>query len=300
MVRSFSGPLPIRMLMKIFFILSFLFVMSAMAQNEQYELKGSLGINVSTKNNIEFSIKWNEKEGIVSGSYTDNFYTNSAAVKGVSGELGRIFIVTLPEEAKGVRTISFLGPDLKGMKGSALIPISVVLRDENGKPVSASTIEANLIGRTEKMVAQKQEEAKCHEGFGELAGYCGVYTGMFSEELDSNKKCNLLAFSATRLVLDENGELGLILGETSAIVSTPFHRIGRIFTNTDSERIDVLSRDCRALPGTTFGGDNCKRMNLSGTFSKIRNIKHFSGDYLIIDEKTNERCRYNLSMDQVI
>jgi hypothetical protein len=123
---------------------------------------------------------------------------------------------------------------------------------------------------------------------------------MFSEELDSNKKCNLLAFSATRLVLDENGELGLILGETSTIVSTPFHRIGRIFTNTDSERIDVLSRDCRALPGTTFGGDNCKRMNLSGTFSKIRNIKHFSGDYLIIDEKTNERCRYNLSMDQVI
>ena len=85
MVRSFSGPLSIRMLMKIFFILSFLFVMNARAQNEQYELKGSLGINVSTKNNIEFSLKWNEKEGLVSGSYTDNFYTNSAAVKGVSG-----------------------------------------------------------------------------------------------------------------------------------------------------------------------------------------------------------------------
>jgi hypothetical protein len=150
------------------------------------------------------------------------------------------------------------------------------------------------------MVAQKQEEAKCQEGFGQLAGYCGVYTGMFSEELDTNKKCNLLAFSATRLVLDENGELGLILGETSAIISTPFHRIGRIFTNTDSDRIDVISRDCRLLPGTTFAGDNCKRMNLSGTFSKIRNVKHFSGDYLIIDEKTNERCRYNLSMDQVI
>jgi len=274
--------------------------MSAKAQNDQYELKGSLGINVSTKNNIEFSIKWSEKEGIVTGSYTDNFYTNSAAVKGVSGDLGRIFIVTLPEEAKGVRTISFLGPDLKGMKGSALIPISVILRDETGKPVSASTIEANLIGKTEKMVAQKQEEASCQEGFGELAGYCGVYTGMFSEEVDSNKKCNLLAFSATRLVLDENGELGLILGETSAIISNPVHRIGRILTNPGSERIDVLSRECRTLPGTTFSGDDCKRINLSGTFSKIRNIKHFSGDYLIINEKTNERCRYNLSMDQVM
>jgi hypothetical protein len=277
-------------------LLLFSLTFSAFAA-EQYQLKGSLGINAATKKNIEFTLNWQENGNVANGTYSDNLYTSSTAAKGVVGDLGRIFVVTLPKEVGRVRTITILGPSMSGEKGAALVPVSVVLRDSKGRPVTTTSIEANLIGLTSKVVAQKQEEAICQEGFGELAGYCGEYIGMISEERDTQQNCDLLSFSGRRLIFDLNAEIGLALGESSTIVAIPIHRIGRVLADPQSRRVDLISRKCHSLTGIKFASDNCKRLNLSGVFSIVNDLKHFSGDYTITDEKTNASCRYNLSMD---
>ena len=277
--------------MNTFILFTLFFSINLFAQDEEYQLKGSLGSHDS------FTLRWTEKDGKAIGTFSDQVYADSAVARGLSGELGRIFLVTFPEEINGVRTITILGSDLKGDKGSALIPITIVLRDDTGKPISSTIVEANLTGLKLAQVAQKQEE-KCHDGFGALSGYCGVYSGMLVEELDAQNKCNLLEFNSTYFVLDENAEIGLSLGEMSAILNPPIHRIGRVFKDLDSTSVDVLSRNCRALAGTTFKGDDCKRLHLSGVFSSPKNLKHFAGKYTITDEKTNESCRYSLSMDE--
>ncbi len=286
--------------MKIFILVLLFFSFKANAQEAQYELKGTLAKITKTDKKVDFTLKWSEIDGKAIGIYSDNAYTKSAPAKGISGGLGRIFVVTFPEEIRGVRTITLLGSDLKGGEGSLLVPISIVLRDDTGKPVRTAVIEANLTGKTDTRLAQKQEESRCQEGFGALAGYCGMYKGMVTEEVDTSNKCSLNTFTNIRLVLDENFEIGLALEELSAIVNPPIHRIGRNFTDPDSTRIDISSRSCRPLPGTSFKIDSCKRLNLAGQFSLARGVKHFKGNYSIVDEKTNEICRYHLSMDQTM
>lgn len=270
----------------------------AFAQNQKYQLQGTLGEDRASKTKISFTLSWNEIDGKANGTYKDNFYADSAPMKGIVGELGRIFVVTFPKEVKGVRTISFLSSDMRGNKGSALIPVSVSLRDEKGTPVKTTAVEANLIGGETNVVAQRQEDQPCQDGFGDLAGYCGAYTGMLSEELDTRNKCNLLAFNNARLLLDENAEVGLVLGEPSEIIDTPVHRIGRLFRNPASMSVDLLSRSCRSLPGTNFSSDDCKRLGLTGTFNTVNKTRHFTGQYTITNERTNESCRYTISMDQ--
>lgn len=262
-------------------------------------MQGSLNELGSSDKKVQFHLSWEERDGKATGTYKDNFYVNSAPVRGVTGELGRIFVVTFPKEVNGVRTISFLTSDLRGAKGATLVPVSVSLRDGKGNPVKTSSIEANLSGveSNPKIVAQSQEDEACQEGFGELAGYCNSYAGMISEEIDSKNRCNLLAFSSARLRLENTGEVYLALGEVSSLVGVPVHKIGRIFSNPASTSIDLLSRSCRSLPGTTFAGDDCKRLSLNGTFSTVRGKQHFTGRYVILDERTNESCRYTLSMD---
>lgn len=275
-------------------LLMLLFSFNLLAQDQQYVLKGNLD------KNVQFTLVWSEYEGKVTGTYQDNYYSNKVPLRGVAGDLGRILLVTLPQETKGVRTISFLGSDLKGSKGSALIPVSVVLRDDKGKPVKTTSIEANLTGMTQTVLAQKQEEANCQEGFGTLAGFCGIFAGMLTEDADTQNKCNLLAYNNARLILESTGEMNLSLGEVNSVVQNPSHRLGRISYDPQSTNVDLLTRICRPLPGTTFGGDDCKRLNLIGYFSITNKGKRFAGSYLIIDEKTNQSCRYTLSMDQEI
>lgn len=279
--------------------LSFLFILitfssTLFAQDQQYVLKGKIDPDT------EFTLVWSEYEGKVTGTYDDNNYGKKVPLKGITGDLGRILLVTLPQETKGVRTISILGSDLKGTSGSALIPLSVVLRDNRGKPVKTTSIEANLTGMTQAVVAQKQEESLCQEGFGSLAGFCGTFAGMLTEEADTQKKCDLLAYNSSRLVMDNFGEISLSLGDVNTVVEAPVHRLGRLPANSQSMNVDILSRSCRPLDGTTFGGDDCKRLNLVGYFTVTPRGKRFSGNYIITNEKTNQSCRYNLSMDQEI
>lgn len=273
-------------------------MLSSYAQSEHYQLKGTLSETKKGQTPVEFNLEWTESEGKLSGVYQDDYYTQKAQARGIVGELGRLFIVTLPQDSKGIRSLTIVTSELKGKKGAALIPVSLIFRDEKGNPIMTASTEANLLGKTTELVAQRQEESRCQEGFGSLAGLCGIYGGMITEQDDAKNKCDLLSFKNSKLVFDENGELGLALGETSGLVATPLHRIGRIFTDPDSTNVEVMSRSCRALEGTGFAIDDCKRLVLEGRFTEENKKKYFSGSYTIIDEKTNETCRYTLSLDR--
>jgi hypothetical protein len=281
--------------MKAFFLL-FLIYSSYSIAEEVYELQGNID-GGKTTSAIKFTLNWKEENGIAKGTYRDNYYSTKATIlRGIAGQNGRIFIATLPDIINGVKTISFLSSDLKTQSGTKKIPVSVVLRDEKGNPVTTTTVNGDLSGFNTRL-AQRQEAHGCNEGFGVLAGYCGEYQGIMREDLDTNKRCDLTSYPNLKLVIDQNAEVGFVLGEPNALVNPPVHVIGRLTANTSSSNVDILGRQCRPLMGTTFPGDNCKRLNLTGSFSVAENTRHFSGKYTIIDEKLNQICTYGLSLD---
>ncbi len=277
------------------------------AEEPKYQIKGSLGANPEDKNkNIDFTLTWSEKDGKLSGTYEDTYYSPRVPIRGITGPLGRIIVIPLPEVSKGIKTISFLGSDLKTPKDSTKIFLGTVIRDEKGNPVKSRTVEGNLAvlappappKPAPPSVAQRQEEAPCREGVGLLAGYCGDYAGMLTEEEDTKNKCDLLKNTNAHLLLEDSAEISLVLGTPNAVVENPTHRIGRVRFDPENTDVDVMSRSCRPIEGTTFKGDNCKRLALIGSFSQNENTRHFAGTYTIVDENTNESCRYSLSMDQ--
>lgn len=311
--------------MKILFVcLSILFSLQSWAQDPEFELKGSLGPQPKDKNkDINFSLQWSEKDNKLTGTYKDNYFTESAPIKGIiSDELGRIIVVNLPKESKGVKTITFLGSDLKLEKGSTKVPVGIVLRNVKGDPVSTSSsnltiaaipkvtpepaptpiararTSADVVAGMTPTVAQRQEAGPpCTEDFGALAGYCGSYTGVITEERDVLNRCNLLAFNNTHLVLEEDGEIGFVLGVPNAVVRPPVHQIGRITADPTTTGIEVMSRNCAPMAGTEFEGDNCKRLVLIGSFSTTGDSKQFTGTYEIIDENAEQSCLYGLTMN---
>ena len=295
------------LLLSLCLLLSF----GALAEEPKYQIKGSLGATPDDKNkNIDFTLTWSEKDGKLIGTYEDTYYSPRIPIRGITGPLGRIIVIPLPEVSKGIKSISFLGSDLRAPKSATKIFLGAVIRDERGNPVRSRTVEGSLSvlpspaalksEPAPPTVAQRQEEAPCRDGFGLLAGYCGDYTGMITEEEDDKKKCDLLKSSNAHLIFEDSAELSLVLGTPNAVVENPTHRIGRVRVNPENTDVDVMSRSCRPLEGTTFKGDNCKRLALIGSFTQNENTRHFTGTYTIVDENTNESCRYSLSMDQGI
>lgn len=261
----------------------------------QYQLKGSYKIKTSDKRPVEYTLRWREDKGKITGDYSDNFFIDKAPVKGDEGELGRNFIVELPFMKNGVKSITFLSSEVKSDRTGTQVPVSIVTRDRRGNPLTTARAMSNFI--TLYSVAQKQEEKPCQEGFGVLSGYCGVYEGVISEYQDKRNKCNLLFSSAARLELTQDQTLILHLAEVSDLVTIPSHIIGRLPADTQSQSIDVMSRSCRPLEGVNVRGDACKQLNLTGTFSIEGANRHFAGSYTIKEEGTNNICQYTLSMD---
>lgn len=281
-----------------YLIFLFVFFLSFYAHSQNsfiYQLKGSYKLQSSDKRPIEYTLRWNENKGKITGEYSDNFFIDSAEVRGEEGDLGNNFIVELPSLKNGVKSITLLSGEVKADKTGTTVPVSVVTRDRRGNPLTTSKTSSTFVSRT--VVAQKQEERPCQEGFGSLAGYCGIYEGLISEFRDRRNKCNLLFASAVRLELAEDQTLILHLGEVNEIVSIPYHVIGRLPSNPENRSVDVMSRSCRPLQGVNVRGDACKQLNLTGTFSQEGANKHFSGSYSIKEEGTNNICQYTLSMD---
>jgi hypothetical protein len=272
-----------------------LFNSLTLAQYE-YQLNGSYEIKEGKKSNpVEFSLRWSEKNNLISGHYKDNHYAEKGIeASGSVDNLGRLFKVKLPNERGGVQSISVLTSQKKIDDTATSVPISVITRDSEGSPVTTKGIAANLVGLS--TVAQRQEEP-CEEEFGALAGFCGIYEGVISEEFDPADDCDLMTRPAIRLELNPEGSFLLHLDRLSEIVETPYHAIGRIRANPESTLVDVLSRTCRSLEGIDYPGDNCKRLNLRGSFTSEGDDRSFEGTYTIVDELTDRRCRYRLSVE---
>ncbi len=267
------------------------------AQEQSYELKGKYGKNVPAKKTMEFNLSWTEKEGIARGFYKDNYYGSSDLVKGISSDLGRIFLVTFPRETQGVRSLMIVAPELKDQKEAKNVSVSFIARDATGNPIRTMPLSASL-APSKTITAQAQESRSCQDGFGKLAGVCGLYNGVTNEERDDKKRCNLMAENSLRLGVIENGSVVVLMGPVSEIVEAPAHNVGRLPADADSRRVSVINRQCRPLPGTTFPGDDCKLLDLNGEFTEERGTIHFTGTYSITDEKSRESCRYRFSLDK--
>lgn len=283
-------------MMKSFCFLLLIVSQSLFAQAYEYQLKGSYKLESSQKGPVNYTLQWNEDKGQIKGVYRDDFFDQTGDVTGREAKGGRNFTVSLPQIKKGVRSINLLLSSVKESKTGTTIPVSVITRDKNGTPLSTTDAPSNFIAT--KLLAQKQEDTDCIEGFGNLAQYCGTYAGMITEDQDRRNKCNLLFIDAVRLELRPDATLVLHLGEAGTIVQEPVHEIGRLPANPQTNSIDVLSRSCRPLPGVNARGDSCKELNLRGEFSDRGPDRHFRGTYTIKEEGTNNVCIYGLSMDQ--
>ncbi len=283
--------------MKIFItmILSFFSLLSH-AQHD-YELNGTYDVKVGKKTNaVKFSLKWSEVNNLIRGEYVDNhFAEKKIEAVGSVNNLGRLFTVDFPQERAGVKSLSVLTSHKKINDTATNVPISVITKDSEGNPVSTEGVAASLLAP--ELVAQRQEES-CDEGLGEIAGFCGVYGGVISEESDTSNACQLMTRPSISLELNSEGTFLLHLDRLSEIVETPNHIIGRIRANPESTLVDVLSRSCRPLFGINFPGDNCKRLNLRGSFTTEGDNNRFEGTYTIVDETTDRRCQYRLSVEK--
>ncbi len=160
-----------------------------------------------------------------------------------------------------------------------------------------------LIGLTDpggSFAAQKQAQVEsiCTEGMGELAGFCGIYAGLLAEEQDPRNRCNLLFADAVKLELAADSTVILHLGEVNELISTPGHVIGRLPVNPQKRTVYLISRICSPLSGFNSSSGTCKILHLTGGFSRERDRVHFAGSYTIREERTNNSCRYGLSMDR--
>lgn len=272
-----------------------LFSLDAFARSERYQLKGSYQLNSSINKPVQYSLSWAEEDGQIKGYYSDNYFAKRADVIGEDGKEGRTFKVVLPSVKRGVQSINILTSVAGAKETGTSIPVSIITRDAKGNPLTNAEVQGNLSQTI--MVAERQEE-ECREGFGALAGYCGVYEGLIAENVDRQNKCNLLFADAVRLELDPGANLTLYMGQVEEIFTTPGHLIGRVPSNPGSNRIDVMSRSCRNLPGIESKTDYCKRLNLVGQFTMVGQRRHFSGTYTVFDEGTKNTCSYTLSMDQ--
>jgi hypothetical protein len=173
--------------------------------------------------------------------------------------------------------------------------IRVIGYDAKDRPIMSGVLK--LDNNLAKKIAQKQEES-CIEGMGELRGFCGPYQGLITEEEDQASKCDLIK-TGVSLVLDTNGTVMLFSGgpPNRLVLNTPFFS-SRINYEPQNASVELSSRTCKQIIGTKFPDDNCKRQRLSGAFNYFNRSRHFSGFYLVMDERTGQSCRYRLSFDQ--
>jgi hypothetical protein len=220
-------------------------------------------------------------------------------VSGEGSDIGRTFVVKFPQEKNGVKSITILSSHMGDRSTATAQPVSIITRDGVGNPLTTVKAKSNFTTTSYSTVAQLQEENRCTEGFGVLAGYCGLYAGLLSEEQDRRNRCNLLFSDAVRLELTPDATVVLHLGEVNEIITTPGHTIGRLPVNPQKNGVDLMSRVCGPLSGVNSSSSTCKVVHLRGDFSMVRNTKHFAGTYTISEEGTNNSCRYGLSMDMV-
>ncbi|HXH74329.1 MAG TPA: hypothetical protein VNJ08_05145 [Bacteriovoracaceae bacterium] len=302
--------------MKISSALLFFISFAAFGQVQKFKINGEYVLDNSQKTGVNFELAWEEDKGKITGRYSDNHFSREGAeVVGVADDLGRQLIVNFRGDKQGARSIALItskaGPDKTGTS----VPVSIITRDGEGNPLTTTKLDAPFVAVSDvppvppavkdlpdpAMIAQKEEQRpECNIGFGEIAGYCGRYGGLISEESDNKNSCDLLTEDDLSMELDTERNLTLYLSTLNELVAdVPTHRIGQVPPDPENP-IDVTSRTCGPLAGTRLPGDktHCKRLNLTGTFLIERGRQHFAGTYAIYDETTKQICRYGLSLNK--
>lgn len=276
---------------------------SALAQNFQYRTQGSYQITptLNEPTTINYVLNWNETSTDIQGVYQDNLFTRNVpmTMTGTIGEDGRTFNVILPEPLLNVKQIRLVTPQTGSVSGTitmqstTLNSIGAVQNTQNGSSLMTVLPTATLGGET-------PDADGCTIGFGSLTGLCGLYGGVFNEVTDSRNRCDILSGGETRMDFGLDTSFRMVLNYIPGGATPQVHNIGALLPSPTASSINVTSRFCGPLPGTTFIPLNCKQLNLSGVFVPQVGGVNFTGTYLITDEVTAESCSYSMSLNREV
>lgn len=272
-------------------VILFLFLtLSAFAQEFQHRLEGSFTSNATT---INYTINWNETSTTLQGLYQDNLFAQGpTTMTGTVGTTGRTFSVILPTETLGVRQLVFQSPVVTTTSGS--IPLNITTRDSIGRVVDAPNTMAMMSTMQAATAPGVGNDDSCVIGFGALTGYCGMYNGAMNEISDNRERCNLLSLGNPKLELAADTVFRLYLADQQ------LHNIGPFLPSPQSNTINVTSRNCTVMPGTTFVPNNCKTVNLNGIFFNQAGTITFNGTYSISDEVNADACSYTMNLTREV
>jgi len=246
------------------------------AANSDYEfqLSGSYSATLpglSQAQKINFTLQWNEKKQLISGIYRDSFFTSGTEALGTAGAEGRVFNVRLPRMIQNVTNLSITANNATLM---------VFMKDQTAMTIDQVNIQASVAKNTD-YVEKSQEECS----------NCGIYGGTIRELTDSNNKCRLPDYNF-RMELSAEKKLTLYYYYSELVIGIPTHDLGIV--KSESDRFEHTYRHCGVLVGTKFLPENCQKLSFSGNFTPFGEARNFRGQYIIEDQKTFERCSYEL------
>lgn len=271
------------------FIAFFSFFLSlTWAQDFQFRMQGTYNINSSALNQspVNFTLDWNEADGVITGMYADNYFPGSTAANGSANVQGRSMNVMLPQFSQGIKTLEFTTGQSGRINGT--VPVSITVRDPNGNTINVANISA--------FQTVKNGSSSCSVGFGALAGYCGIYAGTVSELTDGMNICNLNSQGSMKMELGANTEVNLYINYINTMIGIPRLGMGSIPVSPLSANINLSSRHCGPVPSTNLVSTDCQTFTLAGSFGTNGSDRIFEGTYLIVDNQNAESCSYRLTL----
>lgn len=281
------------------FILRLLFLLfswSAYAQTGiyQYQMDGTFQGRVPQdlrQVDVTFTLAWREINGRIEGTYRDNFFTNNTPVTGTSGMNGRVFSVDFPRVIQGVSSLSITTNMTNLMSGTA--PVMIVMMDPSANSLGQYNVSAAVV----VFSGAGPVESNCDIGFGALTEYCGLYAGRIQEMSDDSNRCNLPDYGF-RMELNTDAKFNLYFYYSDSTVGIPEHELNSLPTPPLTPTVNLTTRHCGTLVGTTFDANNCQALRLEGRFEDNAGQRRFRGSYQMTDEISNENCRYEMVLDR--
>jgi hypothetical protein len=270
------------------------------AQQFEYHLEGSFETRPSlqdpTPTTINYSIYWNETENELQGLYQDNVLTLNRPqfLSGSKSQEGRKLNIILPTETYRIRQILLSTPESEPLSG--VVSLSIITKDSVGATIDNLSTTGILSYTPSPTAPGATDQRGCEIGFGALTRMCGLYDGSFLKIFDSRNRCNLVGNLNPRLELAPDTFFRLYLNYVPGLVSNEVHVIGAFLPSPTSTSIQVSTRNCGPLPGTSFVSGNCKTLSLSGIFYDQVSTISFNGTYSIIDEVNGDTCTYSLHL----
>lgn len=278
--------------------LTILFLSSMLVQaqtpNYQYQLDGSFAITLPNlaSRSVRFTMLWNEKNSVVNGVYQDDLFSTGSPVTGIAGMQGRVFNIRLPRIIQGIVNIS-ITTNLSNLTGGNL-PLMVFMRDQALNTITQATTSSIVTIRADYV---PPTESACDVGFGVLSGACGLYSGRLNEVTDSANVCSLPDYGF-RLELSADATTNLYFYYSDIVPRTPVHKLGAFPTAPVTSNVNVTTRHCGMLVGTSFSEGTCQVMSLTGNYTDVGAGKNFQGRYQITEESSGANCVYDITVDR--